>query len=131
MVVCVFKKASLAPSSSLLPGLVTFSLASSSSSSTCSLLPEAFCSSLDDSCRRSDQFCLVPLTLAVEELSPVAGYVGALLHAHCEWFLVSFQDSHFIVISKSFIFCLSSMSVFQMLEEGGLLPDLGCLAVEL
>ena len=73
----------------------------------------------------------MPLALAVEELSPVAGDVGALLHAHCEWFLVSLQDSHFIVISKSFIFCLSSMSVFQMLEEGGLLPDLGCLAAEL
>ena len=57
MVVCVFKKASLAPSSSLFSGLVTFSLASSSSSSTCSLLPEAVCSSLDHSCRRSDQFC--------------------------------------------------------------------------
>ena len=61
----------------------------------------------------------------------MAGNVGALLHAHCEWFLVSLQDSHFIVISKSFFFCLSSMSVFQMLEEGGLLPDLGCLAAEL
>ena len=98
---CVFfKKSSLAPSSSLFSGLVTFSLASSSMSATCSLLPEAVCSSLDDSCRRSDQFCLVPLALAVEELSPVAGNVGALLHAHCEWFLVSLQDSHFIVISK-------------------------------
>ena len=109
MVVCVFKKASLAPSSSLLPGLVTFSLASSSSSSTCSLLPEAVCSSLDDSCRRPDQFCLVPLALAVEELSPVAGNVGALLHAHCEWFLISLQYLYFEIIREVLVFGFSTM----------------------
>ena len=36
----------------------------------------------------SSFWSILPLALAVEKLSPVAGDVDAILHAHCEWFLV-------------------------------------------
>ena len=91
---CLLKTISLAPGPALPPGLVSYSMAFSSNSSSYSysysLLPQALCSSLDDSGRCPDQLGLVPLTLGVEQLPLVVGDVGALLDTHCERLLVGF-----------------------------------------
>ena len=125
------KKSSLAPGPTLPPGLVLHSMSSSSYSSSCCLLPQTLCPSLHYTGRGPDELGLMPLALRVQQFSLVAGYIRAFLHAHCEWFLISFQYSHLKVVGKGFILSFSSMCVLQMLIESGFLPDLCCFAVKL
>ena len=122
------KMSSLAPGPALPPGLMASSTSTLSSSCSCyccfsssscsaclpstTLLSKTLCSSLHDSGGRPDQLRLVPLTLGVEELSLVAGYISAFLHTHGERFSISFQDAHLKIVGKSLIFILSSMCAF-------------------
>ena len=72
----------------------------------------------------------MPLTLGVQELSLVAGNIGALFYTHCKRLFVSFQNPDFEVIFKRFVLCFSSVCVFKMFVESGLLPHFGSFAVE-
>ena len=63
--VYVPKNSSLAPGSTLPPGLVLHSMSSSSYSSSCCLLPQTLCPSLHYTGRGPDELGLMPLALGV------------------------------------------------------------------